>query len=158
MAATSDSDDTPEVRSDPIRSLILGGDDDYRAHVFSVIADLGPVAFASLAIVDGGGPGDVVALVAVEQPDVVVLDATGREAGIREVLEALADSETQTGVVVVCEQSTAAARRLGALPKWGWTQDLRGAVQQAYADGRWPGPRQAGPLAGWSEEVPRDAG
>ncbi len=156
MAATSEADAAAEIPPDRIRSLILGGDEDYRAHVFSVIADLGPVAFASLPIVEGGDPADVVALVAFERPDVVVLDATGNENGIREVLDALAGSGAQAGVVVVCEHSTAAARRLGALPKWGWTQDLHGAVQQACLD-RWsPGSRPVGPLAGWADERPRE--
>lgn len=134
---------------------MLSEEDDFRAHVLGVIADLGPVAFARIAMADGDDPADVVALVAHERPDVVLLDATGREAGVRRVVRALAESPVRAGVVIVCEHSTPAARQLGALPKWGWTQDLRGAVEQAFVDGRAPSPSPPGPLAGWADQGPR---
>jgi hypothetical protein len=153
-------DPSPVARLHPIRSLVIGGEDSFRAHVLAVIADLGPVSFASIAMHgDGTNATDVVGLVRHERPDVVLLDATGREAGVRHVLEALADSQNGDGdgigVVVVCEHSTPAARGLGALPKWGWTQDLRGAVERAFLAGRAPAPSPAGPLAGWADEGPR---
>jgi hypothetical protein len=164
VSPPSDSDPAPIARLHPIRSLVVGGEDSFRAHVLAVIADLGPVSFSSIAMTaDGDGATEVVALVRHERPDVVLLDATGRETGVRRVLAALADGQdgdgdgdgVGVGVVVVCEHSTPAARRLGALPKWGWTQDLRGAVERAFLDGRAPAPGPAGPLAGWAEEGPR---
>jgi DNA-binding NtrC family response regulator len=105
----------------------------------------------------GGQSADVLALVRRENPDVVVLDATDCEEGVERLVPALADDLPRVGVVVVCEHSTTAAQRIGALPKWGWTQDLRRAVERAYDDRgrrirvRRPAaiPRAAGPLAGW---------
>jgi hypothetical protein len=143
------------TRLHAIRSLVLGGETSFRAHVLGVIADLGPVAFASIDLAGDEDPADVVALVLHERPDVVLLDATGREAGVRRVVRALAEASVRIGVVVVCEHSTPAARQLGALPKWGWTQDLRGAVQRAFVEGRAPAPSPAGPLAGWADRGPR---
>ena len=152
----SDSDRRPAIaRIHDIRSLVLTDEEDFRAHVLAVIADLGPVAFARIAMADGDDPADVVALVLHERPDVVLLDATGREIGVRRAVRALAASPARAGVVVVCEHSTPAARQLGALPKWGWTQDLRGAVEQAFIDGRAPVPSPPGPLAGWADKGPR---
>ena len=102
------------------------------------------------------------ALVQHEHADVLLLDATGCEAQARRVFAAVAEAVPRVGVVVVCQHSTTAARRLGALPKWGWTQDLRNAVERAHADRRLrltgalpagcpapAAPRPAGPLAGW---------
>ena len=160
MSSPSDSDPVPVARIHPIRCLVVGGEDSFRAHVLAVIADRGPVACARLALTAAGATGAVVvALVRHERPDVVLLDATGRETGVRHVLAALAAGQNGAadgiGVVVVCEHSTPAARRLGALPKWGWTQDLRGAVERAFVDGRAPVPGPAGPLAGWADKGPR---
>jgi hypothetical protein len=152
----SHRDEPPATaRLHAISSLVLGGETSFRAHVLGVIADLGPVAFASVGMAANDEPADVVALVLHERPDVVLLDATGREAGVRRVVLALAEASVRVGVVVVCEHSTPAARQLGALPKWGWTQDLRGAVQRAFVEGRAPAPRPAGPLAGWADQGPR---
>jgi hypothetical protein len=156
VSSCSESDHAPVARLHPICSLVVGGEDSFRAHVLAVIADLGPVSFARVAMTaDGAGAADVVALVRHERPDVVLLDATGHETGVRRVLAELAKVVDGVGVVVVCEHSTPAARRLGALPKWGWTQDLRGAVERAFVDGRAPAPGSAGPLAGWADEGPR---
>jgi hypothetical protein len=137
-----------------IRSLNLVSDLAFRAHLITVIGDLGPVAFATVGVAKPDDLADVLALVRLERPDVVLLDATGCEPGVARVVTALADASAALGVVVVCEQSTAAARRLGALPKWGWTQDLRSAFECAAADRSPRAPRaiaQAGPLAGWAE-------
>lgn len=158
MSPPSASDRTSQVvRLHPVRSLILGSDLPYRAHLIAVIGDLGPVAFATVALGERDDVADVLALVLHEHPDVVLLDATGCEAGVTHLVAALADASASLGVVVVCEHSTAAARRLGALPKWGWTQDLRSAVERAAVDRhpRAPGAIAApGPLAGWAEEGP----
>jgi DNA-binding NarL/FixJ family response regulator len=150
------------IRLHPICSLVLASDAAYCDRVLRVVGDLGPVLLAITAEGQCGEPDDVLALVRRENPDVVVLDATGREAGVKHIATAIADTLPRVGVVIVCEHSTAAARQLGALPKWGWTQDLRDAVERAYADRRRrvtrsrppshpaaPAPRTAGPLAGW---------
>jgi DNA-binding NarL/FixJ family response regulator len=150
------------IRLHPICSLVLASDAAYCDRVLRVVGDLGPVLLAITAEGRCGEPDDVLALVRRENPDVVVLDATGCEAGVERVATALAETLPRVGVVIVCEHSTAAARQLGALPKWGWTHDLRNAVEHAYADRRRrvlraqpsgrpaaPAPRTAGPLAGW---------
>jgi CheY-like chemotaxis protein len=158
----SASDATSSViRLHPIRTLVLGDDLAYRERALAVIGELGPVSFASLAVCDDLT--DVLALVRHEHPDVVVLDATAGETAAARIIAGLAGASPPVGVVVVCELSTAAARRLGALPKWGWTQDLRSAVEVAYAHGNprvadgllmHDTPRPAGPLAGWVEDPP----
>jgi hypothetical protein len=155
-ASASDAK-SPVIRLHPIRSLVLASDIAYCERVLAVVGDLGPVLLAMTAVHGCGDPTDVVALVRHENPDVVVLDATGCEEGVERLVPSLADELPRVGVVVVCEHSTAAAQRIGALPKWGWTQDLRRAVERAYDDRgrrirrRGPAaiPRAAGPLAGW---------
>jgi hypothetical protein len=151
------------VRLHPIRSLVLSSDRAYRERALAVLAGLGPVSFATIALASCEDLPDVLALVRHERPEVVVLDASGCEAGVARVIVALAEASADVGVVVVCERSTAAARQLGALPKWGWTQDLRGAVEAAWMDRRPRAPEgiataeaagPAGPLAGWVEDVP----
>ncbi|MEA2155698.1 MAG: hypothetical protein QOE11_1838 [Solirubrobacteraceae bacterium] len=143
------------LRLHPIRSLVLGPDGGFRDRMRDVIGDLGPVTFADVAMHDDADLDDLLALVRHERPDVLVLDATGWESAARRAVLALADGSPRTGVVVVCEHPTTAARHLGALPKWGWTQDLRKAVERACAEGRGPARRPAGPLAGWAEKGPR---
>ena len=148
---------SPVVRLHPIRSLVLADDAAYCERVRSILGDLGPVICAATAATERAQPADVVALARSENADILLLDATGCEADAQRVVAALAESVPRVGVVVVCQHSTAAARRLGALPKWGWTQDLRRAVERAYDDrgrrirSRRPAavPRAAGPLAGW---------
>jgi DNA-binding NarL/FixJ family response regulator len=149
------------VRLHPIRSLVLADDAAYCERVRSILGDLGPVICAATTASARAEPADVVALARSENADILLLDATGCEADTERVVAALAESVPRVGVVVVCQHSTAAARRLGALPKWGWTQDLRNAVECAHADrkrritGTLPAgrptlpPRSAGPLAGW---------
>ena len=80
----------------------------------------------------------------IEPADVVVLDATGCETAAGKVIATLAEKAPRTGVVVVCHHCTEAARELRALPKWGWTQDLRAGVELAYRDGN---PLATGPLS-----------
>ncbi len=159
------SDATPAVvRLRPIRSLVLVDGRAYRERALRVLGELGPVAFASVRRAGCDAPADVAALIGHERPDVVVLDASGCEAAVATVIRALAaaPATAAVGVVVVCEQSNAAARRLGAGPKWGWTQDLRRAVEAASLQGpRLPEgvavehpPRPAGALAGWVQDGP----
>lgn len=122
----------PVVRLRPIRTLVVSRDLDYRERALTVISELGPTAFAVGALSD---PDDVVNLVAAERADVVVLDATGCEPDAARVIAKLADPLPRVGVVVVCQHCSGAARELSALPKWGWTQDLRAGVEHAYGEG-----------------------
>lgn len=129
----------PRVQSIParegaraIRTLVVGADAGYRERARTVIGDLGSVAFALVGQIDQD---DVQRLVRHQRVDVVVLDATDCEAGVARAIAALSAVAPRVGVVVVCEHLTAAARELRALPKWGWTRDLRAAVQRAAADG-----------------------
>jgi hypothetical protein len=119
-------------RAHAIRAVVVGADARYRERAQTVIGDLGSVAFAVVAPID---PDDVQGLVLHERADVVVLDATDCEAGVERVIVALSAVAPRVGVVVVCEHLTAAARDLRALPKWGWTRDLRSAVQRAAVEG-----------------------
>jgi hypothetical protein len=150
------ADLAPVIRLRPIRTLVISCDRDYRDRSMTVLSELGPVSFAVTSL---GEPGDIVGLVQDECPDVVVLDATGSETAARLAIAALADSAPRAGIVVVCHHCTDAARELGALPKWGWTTDLRASVELAFRDGNPLGPdtlsllrrrsswqRMAGPL------------
>jgi tRNA A58 N-methylase Trm61 len=119
-------------RTSALEVLVVGTDEHYRERARSVLGELGNVTFAAVQPADQ----ELVAELALhEQADVVVLDATACEAAAERVVEALATAAPRLGVVVVCEHLTHAARDLGALPKWGWTRDLRVAVQHAQIDG-----------------------
>jgi hypothetical protein len=134
-----------------IRVLVVGADIRYRERAQAVIGELGTVTFAVVAPDD---PDDVRWLVRHERADVVVLDATDCEAGVAPVIVALSAVAPRLGVVVVCEHLTAAARELRALPKWGWTRDLRAAVRRAAVEGS-PLVRPQRPF---SRPAPRAAG
>ena len=114
------------------RVLVVGTDEHYRERAHAVLSELGSVTFA---VTPPTEPDSVGSLARHERADVVVLDATGCEAAVAGVVEALATVAPRLGVVVVCEHLTNAAHDLGALPKWGWTRDLRLAVQRAQIDG-----------------------
>lgn len=122
----------PVIRLHPIRTLVISSDPAYHRRALTVLAELGPVSFAVVSLTD---PDDIASLLRSERADVAVLDATDCEAAARRVIEVLADASPRTGVVVVCHHCTDAARELQALPKWGWTQDLRAAAELAYHDG-----------------------
>jgi hypothetical protein len=115
-----------------LRALVVADDAHYHARARTVLGELGDVTFASAAPTD---PEDVTWLVRRERADVVVLDATGCEGAVGHVVAALSTAAPRLGVVVVCEHLTDAARELHALPKWGWTRELRAAVQRAQVDG-----------------------
>jgi hypothetical protein len=115
-----------------VRTLVVANDAQYHARAKTVLGELGDVMFASAAPTD---PEDVTWLVRQERADAVVLDATGCEAAVARVVAALSTAAPRLGVVVVCEHLTDAARELDALPKWGWTRELRAAVQRAQVDG-----------------------
>jgi DNA-binding NarL/FixJ family response regulator len=122
----------PVIRLRPIRTLVVSPDLAYHRRAMTILVELGAVSFAVVSLED---PDDIASLLRSEGADVVVLDATDCEAAAAVVIERLADASPRTGVVVVCHHCTEAARSLQALPKWGWTQDLRAAVELAYHDG-----------------------
>lgn len=115
-----------------IRALVVAADGRYRVRAETVIGEVGGVAFALGAPTD---PEDVWWLVRHERASVVVLDATGCEAAVQRVIAKLYAVAPRLGVVVVCEHLTDAARDLRALPKWGWTRELRAAVLRAQIEG-----------------------
>ena len=122
----------PVIRLRPIRTLVVSPDIAYRDRAWTVLSSLGSVSFAVASLDD---PDDIAGLLHAEPADVVLLDATGCEPAAREVMTTLAQTAPRTGIVVVCHHCTEAARELQALPKWGWTQDLRAGVELAYREG-----------------------
>jgi hypothetical protein len=122
----------PVIRLRPIRTLVVSSDVAYHRRAMTVLVELGKVSFAVAPLPE---PDDIASLLRSAGADVVVLDATDCEAAVQRVIERLADASPRTGVVVVCHHCNDAARSLQALPKWGWTQDLRAAVELAYHDG-----------------------
>jgi hypothetical protein len=114
------------------RVLVVGTDLRYGERAHRVIDELGSVTFA---VAEPTDPDAVGGLAQHEHADVVVLDATGCEASVAGVVAALALAAPALGIVVVCEHLTDPARELGALPKWGWTRELRDAVQHAHIGG-----------------------
>jgi hypothetical protein len=145
----------PVIPLRPVRTLVLSSDLAYRQRALTVLSDLGPVSFAAASPTGA----DAVAALLHAEADVVLLDATGCETAAREVIATLAGTAPRAGIVVVCQHCVGAALDLCALPKWGWTQDLRAAVEVACHEGnplcrgalnslRWRSPwqRMAGPL------------
>ncbi|MFP5362756.1 MAG: hypothetical protein ACLGI5_08515 [Thermoleophilia bacterium] len=122
----------PVIRLRPIRTTVISPDIAYRERAWRVLSGLGDVSFAVTALTE---PGDIAGLLRADPADVVLLDATDSESAAWEVIATLARTAPRTGVVVVCHHCTEAARELRALPKWGWTQDLRAGVENAYREG-----------------------
>jgi hypothetical protein len=121
-----------ETDGSALRALVVGMDGRYRERAHAVIGEFGSVSFA---VTEPTDPEAVAMLARHEHADVVVLDATGCEAAVADVLAALASAAPRLGVVVVCEHLTDAARTLDALPKWGWRRELRIAVERARVQG-----------------------
>ena len=122
----------PAELRDAMSVLVIAADERYGERAKAV---LGEVASVHVALARPLDPSDVWWLAREQHADVVVLDATGCEAAIARVVEELSTRAPRLGVVVVCEHLTDAARELHALPKWGWTRELRAAVQRAQIDG-----------------------
>lgn len=131
----------PVIRLRPIRITVISTDVAYRERAWTVLREVGRVSFVVSSLAEHD---DIAGLLSIEPADVVVLDATGCETAAGKVIAALAEKAPRTGVVVVCHHCTQAARELRALPKWGWTQDLRAGVERAYRDGN---PQATGPLS-----------
>ncbi len=120
------------IRLRSIRTLVIARDLAFRQRAMTVLADLGVVSFA---IAGADSRDQVHALIADEQPDVVVLDATGCTQAVGGLVYELYEHAPRMGVVLV--SSTGNDERLGlpTLPKWGWAADLSHAVQEAYNHG-----------------------
>ncbi len=120
------------IRLRPISTTVVSPDSDYRERACTVLSPLGSVRFAVASLHEAQ---DIADLLHAQPADVVLLDATGCEPAAHAVIALLAERAPRTGVVVVCHHCTEAARQLRALPKWGWTQDLRAGVELAYREG-----------------------
>lgn len=144
------------IRLRPIRTLVVSPDLAYHERAITVLGEIGRVLSAVSTLSE---PREIAQLALNERADVVLLDATGSESNAREVIAALAQAAPRAGIVTVCQHCTHAAHELGALPKWGWTQDLRAGIELAYHEGnplsplalrsprrRRPEQRTAGPL------------
>lgn len=130
--STSPESPAPGAPAQAVGVLVVADDPRYRERAVSVLTEVADVAFALAAPIAAD---DVWWLAQRARANVVVLDATGCEAAVADVVARLAALAPSLGVVVVCEHLTDAARELHALPKWGWTRDLRAAVQRAHIDG-----------------------
>jgi len=130
--ASMSTESMPSERGDAVRCVVVAADAAYRARAETVLGELDGLVFALAAPTD---PDEVWSLARREQAGVVVLDATGCESAVAGVIATLARVAPQLGVVVVCEHQTVASRELHALPKWGWTRELRDAVRRARRDG-----------------------
>lgn len=122
----------PIIRLRSVRTVVVSEDAAFGERALAALSGLGRVA---CVVTSPARVGDVESLLREESADVVVLDATGCEPAARRTVERLAEVAPRVGVVVVALHCTPAARELGALPKWGWTQDLRAAVERAGRDG-----------------------
>jgi hypothetical protein len=134
----------PVIRLRPIRTIVVSPDLAYRERATAVLSGLGRVTFTLASLSEAG---EVERLADGRPADVVVLDATDCEAPAQDLNAQLARRAPRTGVVVICHHCTDAARELQALPKWGWTHDLRAAVEDAYREGN---PLRPGPLSSLS--------
>ncbi len=128
------------VRLRPIRTLTIARDLAFRQRSMTVLAELGPTAFAVAAL---ERPDEVVALVAEQHADVVVLDVTVSAPALTQVVGALAESAPRVGIVAVSDCIDARGHSLPVMAKWGWAAELLRAVQDAY--------RRGNPL---KEEIP----
>jgi hypothetical protein len=120
------------IRLRPIRTLVIARDLAFRQRATTVLQEFGPTAFAvrSLAAID-----EVLALVAKQRADVVVLDATGCRDAIAPMILALYGACRRVGVVVVSGEPVVVPGSPVVLPKWGWAADLSRAVNDAYDHG-----------------------
>ncbi|HTH71658.1 MAG TPA: hypothetical protein VL493_10305 [Candidatus Saccharimonadales bacterium] len=122
----------PVIRLRPIRTLVIARDLAFRERSMTVLVELGYVAFAVTPLEEADA---VVALVARQRADVVVLDATGCAGAVARVVAALYESAPRAGVVVVSGTDDRVAHTMPVLAKWGWAADLTRAVAAAYDQG-----------------------
>ncbi len=120
------------VRLRPIRTLTIARDLAFRQRAMTVLADLGPAAFAVASLDE---PDEVVALVLSQRADVVVLDVTVSASALAQVVLALSERAPRVGVVAVSDRVDRAHHAVAVLTKWGWAADLARAAQDAYNRG-----------------------
>jgi len=122
----------PVVMLRPIRTLTIARDLAFRQRATTVLAELGPTAFALTALERAD---EVVALVQEQQPNVVVLDVTVSASALTDVVAALCETSPRVGIVAVSDAVGHAGHAFPVLPKWGWASELSHAVQNAYRCG-----------------------
>lgn len=120
------------TRLRPIRTLTIARDLAFRQRAVTVLAGLGPTAFAVAAL---DRPAAVVALVVEQQADVVVLDVTVSAKELAQVVSALLEAAPRVGVVAVSDHVSQTGHALPVLAKWGWAAELSKAAQDAYRRG-----------------------
>jgi hypothetical protein len=120
------------VRLMPIRTLTIARDLAFRQRAMTVLAELGPTAFAVISLDD---PAEVVALIKQQRADVVVLDVTFSATELANVVTALSTAAANVGVVAVSDRAGPTGHSLPLVPKWGWASDLAHAAQDAYRRG-----------------------
>ena len=120
------------VRLRPIRTLTIARDLAFRQRAMTILSDLGPTAFAVTALEQTDA---VVALVAEQRADVVVLDVTVSAPALVHVVAALFESAPRVGIVAVSDHVSTSSHALPVLAKWGWAAELSRAAQDAYRRG-----------------------
>ena len=120
------------VRLRPIRTLTIARDLAFRQRAMTILSDLGPTAFAVTPL---ERTDEVLALVAEQRADVVVLDVTFSAAALVHVIAALSEKAPRLGVVAVSDRGNTDRRSMPILAKWGWAAELSRAVQDAYRHG-----------------------
>ncbi|MGI8730541.1 MAG: hypothetical protein ACR2LK_11230 [Solirubrobacteraceae bacterium] len=120
------------TRLRPIRTLTIARDLAFRQRAVTVLAELGPTAFAVAAL---DRPAEVVALVLEQDADVVVLDVTVSATELAQVITALLQSAPRVGIVAVSDRVDRGGHALPILAKWGWAAELLHATQDAYRRG-----------------------
>jgi hypothetical protein len=120
------------VRLRPIRTLTIARDLAFRQRAMTILSDLGPTAFAVSGLENTEA---VVALVAEQRADVVVLDVTVSAPALVHVVAALFESAPRVGIVPVSDHAGNGGHALPVLAKWGWAAELSRAAQDAYRRG-----------------------
>lgn len=115
----------------PIRTMALGSDLAFRQRALTVLAPLGPTAFAVAAFDE---PSEVVELVHRQRPNVLLLDVSTKVPRLPELLAELCARAPRVGVVLVAD-APIRTHAVPVLAKWGWAKDLSRAVQDAYRRG-----------------------
>ncbi len=132
LALVPEAGFAPVVMLRPIRTLTIARDLAFRQRAMTVLGELGPTAFAVVALEE---PEDVVELVVQQRANVVVLDVTVSASALAHVVVALSERVPRVGVVAVSDRVACAGHALPVLAKWGWAADLARAAQDAYRHG-----------------------
>jgi hypothetical protein len=119
---------TPVIRLRPVHTLVIAHDLAFRRRASMVLAELGCVSLANVAL---DAIGKIVILARRQRADVVVLDATGAIASVGPVVSALYDMAPRVGVLVVMDQVHCAVGGLRVIPREGPDANLSAAVTNA---------------------------